>query len=235
MWLESLSPRFQGEALKLPAAPGLALAIRAKERAPSADPDAPDRRPAGQAGLPLPAVDLVKRLEIAQARRRGPCNPGSTSPSGDGPSENGPRRPPQRPEHRVAEGGGRGQRMDPRPEEDLVGVDVADAGDDPLVEEEALDAPLPAAKAPGERGPESISRGSGPSAVELRGGTRRTRPETAQEAEFPDVAEPELQSAAGERDDEPGMLVRRGRRARSGGAGPSSSDGRRASIPPRRR
>lgn len=96
--------------------------------------------------------------------------------------------------------------MDPRPEKNFVGIDVADARHDPLVEKESLDTPLPAPKPPRERFPARF-QGFGPESVQLRGGARRL--ETAQESELPDVAEAELQRAARKRHDEPDMFVHR--------------------------
>ncbi len=81
--------------------------------------------------------------------------------------------------------------MEPRPEQDLVGVDVPDARHDRLVEEKALEAALPAPKARGERFPARF-QGLGPEGVELRGRSKPARSQDSREAELPDVVESKL-------------------------------------------
>ena len=98
--------------------------------------------------------------------------------------------------------------MDPGLEEHLVGVDVADAGDPRLVEEQALDAALPR-REDEPRSPRVRPRAARDPGRPARRRRLRLAFEAEQEAELPDVAEPELVPAVLEADDQPGVLVAR--------------------------
>ena len=129
------------------------LAPRAEVGGPGADHDPLDRAAAARdtarrcAGRPSGAPASSRRRRARCSRRsrcRGarPPRPGSTG----SPRTGGARR--------AAEARGRPQRMEPRRPERLVGVDVADAGEERLVEQERLEPAL--APAP--------SRGGSPAA-----------------------------------------------------------------------
>src|SRR5512136_267480 len=93
-------------------------------------------------------------------------------------------------------------------EERLVGVDVADAGDKGLIEEQRLD-PSPAA---GEDRAESLGpdlERLGAEAGQLAAGALRLALEAEQEAELADVAETDLVAPVLEADHQPDVLVAR--------------------------
>ncbi len=123
-----------------------ALAPRAEVRRAAADHDPPDRPPAARAGLAGPLVDLAA-APASSRRRRAPCSRRSRSPAARRP------RPGSRADRAVEARSSRGrrrarraQRVEARAPERLVGVDVADPGDERLVEEERLEPAAPAAE-----------------------------------------------------------------------------------------
>ena len=176
----------------------------------AADPLHLNGRPADETWLTRPVIDLVSELEVAGIAVGVPVPVvGERRAAGlDGRSEDLP--------HGVVEPldgtgpeRGRGRlRVDPGLEERLVGVDIADAGDPRLVEEEALDA----APAPLQDGPElgqvNFKR-LGAQAGQLAARGRRIALDAEQEAELADVAEAELVAAVAEADDEPRVFVSR--------------------------
>ena len=101
--------------------------------------------------------------------------------------------------------------MDAGVKQDLVGVDIADAGDDPLVEQAGLDASAPAGEGFPELG-EPEGQGLGPEPAELRGRPGFGGRERHGEPELPDVAEAEFAAGIPESDGQVGVLVARSAR-----------------------
>ena len=142
------------------------LAPRAEVGCPLRDHDAPDRPTAARAGLARALVRLQAFLHAAVSVGSRVVVDRGAAP-GDGLGEHGPDLPVEarlvrRPQRRDG-----AQRVEPRPPERLVGVDVADPGDEPLVQQERLEAPTASAQ-PGAEGPhrERVLEGLGPDAVE---------------------------------------------------------------------
>jgi len=119
-------------------------------RAALGDADLVDRGAAAQAGLALAAVDRKGGLGAAGRAVR-LAIPVDAGPLGvNGGVQHDADRLVEQGDLAGAQAGGRAQRMDLRTPERLVGVDVADAGHDALVEQHGLDRGL----APGEPGGE---------------------------------------------------------------------------------
>ncbi len=117
------------------------LTSRAEERRPRPHHDPFDRSAAPTTGLPFAPVHPKTfevstgppvRKEIRQVVQR-------SSSGGDSGLENGLDRGSQLCHFRAAHGAARPGRPDPGPIENLVRVDVAKSGDDPLIEQERLD------------------------------------------------------------------------------------------------
>ena len=192
-----------------------ALAPRTEMRRSAADDDPANRPGAPIARLAGPLVDLEVLLHRAVAVGRGVIVDGAAAPLdrlGQDVAQR-PVKPPGvvRPEAlRVAE------RMEPRPPERFVGVDVAHAGNEILVEQQGLEA----ASAPREQ-PEQMSRGE---VVGERLGTRRKNAHgltlgrqardrvaaiQAHPPELADVAEADLAAIGQSQDDVDVPILRR--------------------------
>ena len=129
---------------------GQALAPRAEVGRPAADDDPPDRPAAAAARLAGPLVDLEVLLHLAVAVGRRVVVDRRAAPDhrlGEDP----PDLDPEPPLVGRAERPGRPERMEARRPERLVGVDVADAGDERLVQQQRLEPALPGAEPAPER------------------------------------------------------------------------------------
>ena len=126
------------------------LAPRAEMRRPPADDDPPDGPAAAQAGLVGPLVDREVLLHLAVAVGRRVVVDRRAAPDhrlGEDPPEVRPETPlVGRPQRRRGP-----QRVEPRRPERLVGVDVADARDERLVEQQRLEATLASPQSAPER------------------------------------------------------------------------------------
>ncbi len=182
------------------------LAIRTEKRAPGADPDPCDARSAPDAGLAFPPIDRVMLLKSS----RDSVGIGEIPDGGSffryGFPENGPHGFPKLPDVFPAKRRRGCERMHPGPEENLVGVDVPDSGDEGLIEEEALYAAFPAADDLFETAAIQGKR-FGTEAIQLWNGSRRLRAQTDEKSESPDVAEAQFQIPFFEEDAQAGMFV----------------------------
>src|SRR5712692_3093770 len=142
------------------------LALPAEIAAAAGHDDTPDLLPAAEAALPFPAIDAVAPLELARPALgvHIVCDRGAAEANGsheyvaDGAIEL----------HRLsaAEPGSVARRMDARPPEALIRVDVPNPAEDVLVEQHRLDPGAPAGQAP---------------AKLLLGGFQRIKPQPAEE------------------------------------------------------
>src|SRR5262245_36767403 len=115
------------------------LAVRAEPRPASTDDDPLDRPPAAVARLAEPAVDVELVLHRASVAVRRDVVAERRSLSLDSLAQDRPQRAVEPREPLLVELARGPERMDLRAPERLVRVDVPDAGDAPLVEEEGLD------------------------------------------------------------------------------------------------
>ena len=118
----------------------------AEVRATGTEHDAPDRAPAAMAGLPGPLIDVEVLLHLAVALG---CRVvvDRAAPSIDGLLEDAAERKVEPALVATAQGRGMSQRVETRAPECLVGVDVADAGQEGLVEQERLEPRTPGTQA----------------------------------------------------------------------------------------
>src|SRR3990172_7509268 len=116
-------------------APAPWLTRRAVMRAALPDHDPADRRAAHRARLPVTLVDPKVILEVAAAVD--PVDTGAVVAQA-GP-QRGAQAAPQTPDLIVVKRVAPPQRMDPRPVQSLIGVDVSHAGDESLIEEQRLE------------------------------------------------------------------------------------------------
>jgi len=96
--------------------------------------------------------------------------------------------------------------MDPGLEKDLVGVDIADSGDDPLIKEQRLDAAAPSVEKPDERRPVKLQRLRA-EAAELGRPLRRPSLKEPEKPKFPNVPEAELPLGLFKKNSEMGVFV----------------------------
>ena len=205
------------------------LAPRAEMRGTRADDDPLDRPSTARAGLAGPLVDLQALLHraIAVGRRvvvdRAPATL-------DGLGQHGPDRVVQPSFVGRPERPGGPQRMEPRRPQRLVGVDVADAGQERLVEQQRLEP----AGSPPDQAPE-VTHGEGrierlrserredrrPADLGDQVAAQRVAAVQPDPAELADVAEPEL-PAVGQLEDQPDIRVLRAVRPGRRTAGRSS-------------
>ena len=122
------------------------LAPRAVVGGTLADHDAPDRPPAAEARLARPLVDGQVILHRAVTLGRGVVVDGRAAPL-DRLGQDGPHRAVEPGLAGRTEGRDPAERMQPRAPERLVGVDVADPGDEGLVEQKRLEPTVPALQA----------------------------------------------------------------------------------------
>src|SRR3990170_8366629 len=118
-------------------APPPRLTSRAVMRAALPDHDPADRRAAHRAWLPVTLVNPEVILEVAAAVD--PVDTGAVVAQA-GP-QRGAQAAPQAPDLIVVQRVAPLQRMEPRPVQGFVGVDVPHAGDEGLIEEQRLDRP----------------------------------------------------------------------------------------------
>src|SRR5262245_36668610 len=126
------------------------LAPRAEVRRPSPDDDPPDRVSVARTGLVGALVDLKVLLHLAVAVGRRVVVDRRTAPD-HGLGEDPPQLRPEPPLVRRSQRPRRAERVEARRPERLVGVDVADAGHERLIEQERLQAALAPAQAAAER------------------------------------------------------------------------------------
>ena len=197
------------------------------DRAPDDDPL--DRPAAARAGLAGALVDLQVLLHLAVAVGRGVVVDRAAAPL-DGLGQDPPDRLVEAALVGRAQRAGRPQRMEPRRPQRLVGVDVADPGEEGLVEQERLEPALPPPQpapevAHRERRVERLraerreDRRPADLGDELAG--HRVAPVQPDPPELADVAEAQL-AAVGQLEDEPDVRVLRRRRPARRTAGRSS-------------
>ena len=108
------------------------------ERGATGDDAASQRLPAPATGLAGPVVDLMLELVAAEALEAVAVVGDGRPPSGDGPGQHLAGRRDHPPAFGSGEPGGSAARSDAGVEQDLVDVDVAEAGDLALIHEERL-------------------------------------------------------------------------------------------------
>jgi hypothetical protein len=140
-----------------PISSGQPLAPRAEVGCPPADDDSPDRPTAARTWLASPLVDLEMLLHVTIAVGRGVVVDRGATPD-DRLGQDAAKLHPQPALVGGPERRGRPQRVQPRCPQRFVGVDVADARDERLVEEERLQSPLPRPKAAAERADRQLVR-----------------------------------------------------------------------------
>ncbi len=96
--------------------------------------------------------------------------------------------------------------MDPGLEKDLVGIDIADSSDDPLIEEQRLDATAPSFEKLKEGSPVKLQR-FGAEAAELGRSLCLSSLKEPEKPKFSNVPEAELLLGLFEKDDEMGVFV----------------------------
>jgi hypothetical protein len=99
--------------------------------------------------------------------------------------------------------------MDSGLKKNLIGIDIADAGDKTLVEQEGLDAAAPALENP-KKGGKIKAQGFGAEAAYLRCALRLSGLKKKDKTKFSDIPKPEFFWGFLERDNEMGVLVVRG-------------------------
>ena len=177
------------------------LADRAEESRPAADHDPADRGPAAAAGQARPAVRPVVELKAPRRSVIIFIIPDGRPSGADGPAQdrsNGRPEPPGFPGLPVR---GLRQRVEPGGVKDLVGIDVPDPRQEPLVEKQALQPAPPALEAGEERNPADLER------LRAKRGDLRARggvgvPVIAEKAELADVPEPQLEGKIPELDEQ---------------------------------
>src|SRR5581483_7166587 len=167
----------------------VALAGRAVPRAAAGDTRLVDRRAAALAGLAGAAVHLELVLHRSALAVRQRVVAQRRAPARDSTLERCANRPMERLHLVELERSRRCQRMDARPPQRLVGVDVPDAGDRALVEDRSLHRRFPAGEPRGEiAGAEAVGeRLAADAGVEVR--IQLARLEQEPGAEAADVAE----------------------------------------------
>ncbi len=150
-------------------------------RRPGGDLDRADRRPATQAGPLRTAIDTVPFLKRARSARRVRIVPKRGAAGVDRRTQRLPNPARQAAYPGVAHVRCPRGRMDARNKQRFVAVDVAEAGNHPLIEKQGLDLPAPATQTPQRRNAD----GQG-----IRPGRRQAGGRTVRPGVKPDAAEP---------------------------------------------
>lgn len=132
---------------------------------------------------------------------------GRTAP-GHGPAKNAAQTPPQTANFFRAQAGGGNQGMEPRREQDLIGIDVADTGQKALVEKQALQTACAAPDETREFVEADLKRFRAKT-LESAFLSARLPPIQSQPAEFSHIPEAEVFAPSGETEDKMGVPVAR--------------------------
>jgi len=193
--------------------PELFLAEGAEMGGALAEPDPLDGPAATRTGLARPSVCFQLDLEFAlDAVAVGEIANGRSAQP-DGPAQDAPYRPAEAADFGRREIACSPQGMEFRFEQNLVGVDISDAGQGGLIEEEALEAGLPAGQdgpKPGEGNPKRL----GAESSQERTAAQLVRPRDAHISELAHVPEDEPARLVPEGEYDMGVLIQPARISR---------------------